>query len=158
MERALPCTRFQPSGVPQKRGTKSCAFRARAAHAGRSLTGALSPGAARLLPSAVPAPVPVRAGRVPVPCVSTRPSRRMSTIQNLRKSLVRNWGPVCSAVGDAVLGAEPAPFPYPLRGWASPQPASSSLDLLGPFVLRTAGSVFGRVNFLSLSLSCYPTV
>ena len=38
----------------------------------------------------------------------------MSTIQNLRKSLVRNWRPVCSAVGDVVLGAEPAPFPSPL--------------------------------------------
>ena len=30
------------------------------------------------------------------------------------------------------------------------QPASSSLELLRPFVLRTAGSVFGLVNFLSL--------
>ena len=39
------------------------------------------------------------------------------------------------------------------RGWAGPQPASSSLDLLGPFVLRTAGSVFGLVNSLSLLLS-----
>ena len=65
------------------------------------------------------------------------PSRRMLTIQNLRRSLVRNWRPVCSAVGAAVLGAEPAPFPSPLprRGWACPQPASSSLDLLSPFVL-----------------------
>ena len=38
----------------------------------------------------------------------------MSTIQNLRKSLVRNWRPICSAVGDAVFGAEFAPFPSPL--------------------------------------------
>ena len=38
----------------------------------------------------------------------------MSTIQNLRKSLDRNWRPVCSAVGAAVLGAEPALFPSPL--------------------------------------------
>ena len=30
----------------------------------------------------------------------------MSTIQNLRKSLVRNWKPVCSLVGDAVSGLE----------------------------------------------------
>ena len=50
------------------------------------------------------------------------------------------------------------PFPLPAasslwRGWAGLQPASSSLDLLGPFVLRTAGSVFGPVNFLSLSLA-----
>ena len=40
-----------------------------AAQAARSLTGALSPGAARLLRSASPAPVPIRAGRVPAPCV-----------------------------------------------------------------------------------------
>ena len=48
---------------------------------------------------------------MPAPCVSLRPSQQMSTIQNLRKSLVRNWRPACSVVGDAVLGAEPAPFP-----------------------------------------------
>ena len=78
------------------------------------MTGALSLGAARLLPSASPAPVPAHAGRVPAPCVSPRPSWRMSTIQNLRRSLIRNWRPVCSAVGAAVLGAEPAPFPSPL--------------------------------------------
>ena len=81
----------------------------------------------------------------------------MSTIQNLRKSLVRNWRPVCSLVGDA-------PFPYPVPpasggGWASPPQASSSLEFLSPFVLRTASSVFRPVNFLSLSLShslsCY---
>ena len=57
-------------------------------------------------------------------------------------------------------------FPLPpasclLWGWAGLQPASSSLDLLGPFVLRTAGSVFGLVHFLSPllshSLSCYLT-
>ena len=49
----------------------------------------------------------------PVPCVSPRPSRWMSTTQNLR-SLIRNWRPVCSAVGDAVLATEPAPFLSPL--------------------------------------------
>ena len=89
------------------------------------------------------------------------PSWRMSTIQNLRKSLVRNWEPVCSLVGGAISGAEFAPFPSPLppasgRGWACPQLASSSLGLLSPFILRTAGSVFRLVNFLSLS--CDPTV
>ena len=59
------------------------------------------------------------------------------------------WGGVC-------------PFP-PLPpascfqwGWAGQQPASSSLDLFRPFVLRMASSVFGPVNFLSLF--CYPTV
>ena len=54
-------------------------------------------------------------------------------------------------------------FPFPLppasylrRGWASLPQASSSLEFLSPFVLRTAGSVFGLVNFLSVS--CYPTI
>ena len=68
-------------------------------------------------------------------------------------------------VGDAVSGAEFAPFPSPLppaSGGAGPvrsqfaassQPASSSLELLSPFVLRMASSVFGLVNFLSLLLS-----
>ena len=89
----------------------------------------------------------------------------MSTIQNLRKSLVRNWEPVCSLVGDAVSGAEFAPFPSPLLpasggGWAGPPPASSSLELLSPsFVLRTSWqwvwlAHFSMVNFFSLS--CYP--
>ena len=38
----------------------------------------------------------------------------MSIIQNLRKSLDRNWRPVCSVGGDAFSGAEFAPFPSPL--------------------------------------------
>ena len=48
-------------------------------------------------------------------------------------------------------------FPLPpasslRRGWARLYPASSSLDLLGPFVLRMADSVFGRLIF-SLSFA-----
>ena len=90
----------------------------------------------------------------------------MSTIQNLRKSLVRNWRPVCSVVGDAIFGAEFAPFPSPLPpasgrvglGQAGPQPASFSLDLLRPFVLRTASSVFGPVNFLSFAVPQFKLV
>ena len=38
----------------------------------------------------------------------------MSTIQNLRKSLDRNRGPVCSVGGGGFSGAEFAPFPSPL--------------------------------------------
>ena len=44
----------------QKAAPAFRAFPVRAAQAARSLTGALSPGAARLLPSAAPAPVPAR--------------------------------------------------------------------------------------------------
>ena len=46
-----------------------CAFPASAAQAVRSLTGALSPGAARPLRSAAPASVSARAGRVPAACL-----------------------------------------------------------------------------------------
>ena len=47
----------------------------------------------------------------------------MSTIQNLRKSLIRNWEPVCSLVGDAVSGAEFALSPPPCL----PPPAGDGL-------------------------------
>ena len=71
--------------------------------------------------------------------------------------MIRNWRPICSVIGDAVLGAEPPLSPPPCllppaSGGAGPV-HSSSVDLLRPFVLRTAGSVFGQVNFLSLSLA-----
>ena len=168
---SVPCAAGGSSGVPQKRETKSWACvlclarpkRLRQPGAWR----AHSPRCGAPSPLRVPSPSPRlhRSGRVPTPCVSRWPSRWMSTIQNLRKSLVRNWRPVCSAVGDAVLGAEPAPFPSPLppaSGGAGPVHSRlAPLDLLSPFVLRTAGSVFGPVNFLSLllshSLSCYLT-
>ena len=61
-------------------------------------------------------------------------------------------GPVCSVGGGGFSGAEFAPFPSPasyLRwGWGG-----SSLEILSPFVLRTASSVFQPVNFSSLSHS-----
>ena len=107
------------------------------AQAARSLTGTLSPGAARPFPSAAPASVSVRASQVPAACVCSQelassrdpPGWRMSTTQNLRKSLDRNWRPVCSVGGDAVSGAEFAPFP-------SPMPPTSSRD--GPVCRRLA--------------------
>ena len=79
-----------------------------------------------------------------------QPSQWMLTIQNLRKSLVRDWKPVCTLVGDAISGAKFAPFwlwlapastlsPAFGRGWASPQPASSSLVFSQSFVLGTFG-------------------
>ena len=76
--RALRCARFQLSGVPKSANQKAapaiCAFPVRAAQAARSLTGALFPGAAWLLPSAVPASVPARDGRVLAPSALCVPS------------------------------------------------------------------------------------
>ena len=133
---------------------------AQAAQAARGLTGAVSLGAVSLFPSAAPASVPARAVLVPAPCVLLRPSWRMSTIQNLRGSLVRNWRPVCSAVGDAVLGAQPAPFPSPLppaSGGAGP--ARSRLVLpwtcSDPLFCERLAMCSGWLIF---SLFCCPTV
>ena len=79
----------------------------------------------------------------------------MSTIQNLRKSLVREWKLVCSLVEDAISGAEFAPFPSPLPPgsggrWASLQPASSSLVLLSPLFWEGAGSASHSFKLPSL--------
>ena len=127
MERALRCARFQPSGVPQKPGTKSCACFLCLPHQSGSgsqeLDGRTLPGCGAPSALCVPSPSPGHAGRVHGPCVSPRPSRGMSTIQNLRRSLNRDWRPVCSAVGAVVLGAEPAPFLSflpPVSGGAGP--------------------------------------
>ena len=82
----------------------------RAAQGTRSLTSALSPGAAQL-----PSPsLPQFPGAL-VLCTMClfwgadlwlQPSQQISPIQNLRKSLVRNLKPVCSLVGEAISGAE----------------------------------------------------
>ena len=89
----------------------------------------------------------------------------MSTIQSLRISLVRNWKPVCSLVGDAICGAEFAHFwlcpeplcPLPLaRNGPICSPASSSLVLLSPLFCEQAGCALGwgflQVNSLSLAI------
>ena len=136
MERALHCMWFQFSGIPQKQGLScTCVFcfprpsgSGSQALDGRTLPGCGAPSPPRG-PSLFP-PAPVRCVRLVFSC----DPRRMSTIQNLRKSLVRNWRPVCSVVGDAVSGAKFAPFPFPLppasclqQGWAGLPQASSSM-------------------------------
>ena len=74
-ERALSCVHFpglsrSGSGFPvlhkdtDSVGPEFCAFPTRAAQAARSLMGALSPGAVRLIPSTVPASVSRHAVRV----------------------------------------------------------------------------------------------
>ena len=88
----------------------------------------------------------------------------MLTIQHLRKSLVRNWRPVCSVVGDAIFGAKFAPFPSPrLLPPAScgAGPVRSQLALLwtcsDPLFCERPAVCVGRLIFsvlLSHSLPC----
>ena len=148
MERAPRCARFQPSGVPQKRGTKSCAC-------SLCLPRQSGPGSQGL------------GGRTLPRCGAPTPFRGPSFSFRWRQLGVCAFCPP---------GPQPQSPPAPVgclrpvsrrdlplppasclrRGWAGPQPASSSLDPLGLFVLRTAGSVFGPANLLSLLWS--PTV
>ena len=125
-----------------------------------------SPRVVRLLPSAAPASVSACQAGACTLCLFSgaglwpQPSRRMSTIQNLRKSLVRNWRPVCSLVGVPSLGPSLPLSPPPClqRGWAGLPQASSSLGwLTSSFVLRVAGSVCGQVNFLNCYLLLAPS-
>ena len=116
-------------------GPAFCAFPAQAAQAARSLTGTLSPGESTSSPLRSQPQFPC----APVWCALCpfweadfwlRPSRWMSTIQSLRKSLVRNWKPVCSLVGDAIPGAV-CPFPSPLPPASTGDwPVRSQLALL----------------------------
>ena len=136
MERALHCVRFQFSGSPRKRGL-GCAcilcIPRRSSSGSQGLEGRTLPGCGT--PSPLRGPSlgfrRCQSGACTL-CLAVTLSR-MSTIQNLSKSLVRNWRPVCSAVGDAVSRAEPAPPPPP-RGWAGPH-RLAPLDLISPFVL-----------------------
>ena len=138
--------------VPQKCGTKSCSCVLCLPHQSGSGSQGLD---GRSLPGCG-APFPLRSPSLSF-CLHRSGVCAWSTIKNLRRSLIRNWRPVCSAVGAAVLGVEPAPFPSPLppaSGGAWPVCSRlASLDLLGPFVLWTVGSVFRLVNFLSLSFA-----
>ena len=142
-ERALSCRHFpglSRSGSGSRvlhKGADSvgpafCAFPVRAAQAARRLMSALSSGAARLLPS----PSQTRFLGMLVRCALClfwvadlwlQPSQHMSTIQNLKKSLVRNWKPVCSLVGDAV-SYRVCPFP----AWQPPPPCLLPLACDGP--------------------------
>ena len=101
-------------------GPAFCAFPVWAAQATRRVASALSSGAVHIITSAVPAARV--AGRVSLwraVCLFWGAdlrliSWRMSTVQNLRKFLVRNWKPVGSLAGDALSGAEFAHFPLRL--------------------------------------------
>ena len=146
--------RFVPSPLEQLRQPGACQ-----AHSPRAA--AFSP------PRPQPwfPPVPARCVRLVFSCDppgGCQPSRISGSLW------LETGGLLQFADGRGAVSRRVCPFPLPPascllppRGWAGPQPASSSLALLSPFVLQTAGSVFRPVNFLSLSpllshsLSCY---
>ena len=84
----------------------------------------------------------------------------MSAIQNLRKSLVRSWEPVCRLVGGAISGAEFAPFPSSRLLPPGDGPVCSRLAplwySLSPSFWEWVGSAqvqgFSQVNSLSLAI------
>ena len=183
-ERAQSCLHFpgpsrSGSGLqvlhkgPDSVGPAFCAFPSPSSSGHQELDRRTLPGCSEPHPLRGPS---LKLPRMLVQCIlclfwgaglQLRPSRQMSTIQNVRKSLVRNWKPVCSLVEHAIPGAEFAPFPSPLPpasggGWASQQLAGIALELLLwncsvlPLFCQRARSVFRLVNFLCLS--SYPTV
>ena len=150
-------------------GLRSVPSPARAAQAARSLTGTLSPGVVRLLPSTVPASVSTCAGRVHLVSVLGSWSLSVTLLADVNHPEsqevfgyklgaclqfgrgCRLWGRVCA------FPLLPASRLW--RGLAGPPPASSSLEVLSlSFVLWMAGRqcvplALLPVNFLSLSLS-----
>ena len=99
-------------------GPGFCAFPGRSSSGSQELDECTLPGCVCLIPSAVW----LQLLRAPVGCALClfweadfwlQPSCWMSTIQNLRKSLIRSWEPVCILVGGAISGAEFAPSPPP---------------------------------------------
>ena len=57
-----------------------------------------------------------------------QPSQWMLTIQNLRKSSAKNWKPVPILVGDALSGAEFAPFRlWQVPAWPLPPAGDGSV-------------------------------
>ena len=139
--RTLPrCVRLLPFSVGPSlspRPRQSGASRLLPSSVGPSLSFRLHQSGACAFspPGSVPASVPARAGRVPAPCVSQRPSRRMSTVQSLRRSLVAPGGLLAVLWGCRLGRAHPFPLPLPpaSRGWAGSQ-RLAPLDSLGPFV------------------------
>ena len=99
------------------------------------------------------------------PCVRAdlwlRPSRRVSAVLNLRKSLVRNWKPVLSFLRDALSGAQFALFwlqlvplaPCLQRGMDRSASGSHFSGIRSSFVLPAGRAFRGIVLALFLSVS-----
>ena len=148
--RSMPL-RFRFLGTPQRCrlgwARVLCPSQVPAAQATRCLASALSSGEVHLITFPVPVARFPRCARLwCAMCLFwgadlwLRPSQQMSTTQNLRKSLVRNWKPVHSLVGDVLSGAEFFPF------WLWLAPAC-------PLCLAGNGPVYRWLALLWYSLS-----
>ena len=171
MERALPCVWFQFSGSPQKcRLGWACVL----CLPRRSSSGSQEPDE-HTLPGCRE-PSPLRGPRLSFPAavwcalclfqgagLQPRPSRWMSTIQKLRKSLVRNWEPVCSLVGEPSLGPHlPLSLPpclLPLAGMGQSAARQLFSGIAQSFLCSVNGPAVSSVSgfcrlifFLSLAL------
>ena len=178
-ERALRCMDFpgqsrSDSGSPVLHTSTDSAGPAFCAFPGQSISGRQELDDRTLPGCRAPSPLrgphlSFRERRPGAPCVcfgeldsSCDPSSGCQPSRISRKSLVQSWKPVCSLVGDAVSGAEFAPFPSPLPpafggGWAGPLPGSSS----GICSVLHSGNqrVVPKFRaFPKLILSRYPTV
>ena len=155
-EHALRCVQFQFSGTPQKPDSVApafCAFPGRSSSSSQELDGHTLPGCGAPSPLRGPSLSFRSCMRLVFSCdppSGCRPSRISGSLW------LETGGLFAVLVGDAVSGAEFAPFPSPLPpasgGAGLVHSRLAPLDLLGPFVLQTAGSVFGRLIF-SLLLS-----
>ena len=161
MERALRWARFQPSGVPQKRGLHCACVLCLPCPSGsgsQELDGRTLPGVARLLPSTAPAPVTASAGRVHVPCVypdppgGCRPSRISGSLWFETGGLFAVWWGVPSLGWSLPLSPLPCVLPPAGLGW----PVSSPLTLLwtcsDPLFCKRLAVYSGRLIF-SLSFA-----
>ena len=141
-------------------GPAFCAFPSPSSSGSQELDGHTLPWCRAPSPLRGPS-LSFRARRWGAPCVSSgeldsscdppggcRPSRIS------RKSLVRSWKPVCSLVGDAVSGAEFAPFPSPLPPASDGDgPVNRRLALLWSFSVRERLAVCSGQLIFSLSLA-----
>ena len=83
----------------------------------------------------------------------------MLTIQNLRNSLDRNRGPVCSVGGGGFSGAEFAPFPSPLPPTSSGDGPALLWSFSVPLFCKPPAVCLGRLSpLLSHSLKELPPI
>ena len=152
MERALRCVRFQFSGPPQKRrfGCTCVLCLPRPEWLWQPGAWAHSP---RMRPAfSLRSPSACRSGVCGL-CLFSGARQRMSTIQNLRKSLDRHRRPICHVGGGGLSGAEFAPFPSPLPPTSSGDGPALLWSFSVPLFCEPPAVCSGRLIF-----PCSPTV